>query len=84
MTTLQRNKNKISNIYITVSKNIKKYRELKNMTQQELANKSGYSYAYIRRIEAPSCTKNFSIQTIYIISIALEIPIKYLFDDKDI
>ena len=54
------------------------------MTQQELANKSGYSYAYIRRIEGPKCPKTFSIQTIYILSIALNIPIKYLFEDKDI
>ena len=75
---------KEKDIYTVVSKNIKKYRELRNMTQQELANKSGYSYAYIRRIEGPKCPKNFSIQTIYILSIASSIPIKYLFEDKDI
>ena len=54
------------------------------MTQYDLAVKSGYSYAYIRRIEGPKCIKNFSIQTIYNISKALEVPIKNLFDNKDI
>ena len=77
---LQRN----SNIYLVVAKNIRKYRRLRNMTQEDLAKKTGYSYSYIRRIEAPKCSKNFSIQTIYNISLVLEVPIKYLFDDKDI
>lgn len=72
------------NIYLVVSKNIKKYRELNHMTQQELAIKSGYSYAYIRRIEGPACSKNFSIQTIYNLSRALDISIKYLFEDDNI
>lgn len=65
-----------SNIYQLVSKNIKKYRKLKGMTQNELARKCGYSYAYIRRIEAPNCSKDFSLQTIYNISIALNIPLE--------
>ena len=71
-------------VYFTISKNIKKYRKVNKMTQYDLAVKSGYSYAYIRRIEGPKCIKNFSIQTIYNISKALEIPIKNLFDNKDI
>lgn len=73
-----------NDIYLVVAMNIKKYRILSNMTQEDLAKKTGYSYSYIRRIEAPKCSKNFSIQTIYNISLALNIPVKYLFDDKDI
>ena len=72
------------NIYITVSKNIKKYRKQQKITQQELAIKSGYSYAYIRRIEGQKCPKTFSILTIYNIAKALNIDIKYLFDDENI
>jgi len=78
--TLQRS----NNVYLVVAENIRKYRRLKNMSQKDLANKTGYSYSYIRRIEAPKCSKNFSIQTIYNISVALEVPIKYLFEDKNI
>ena len=54
------------------------------MTQKDLARKSGYSYAYIRRVEAPKCIKNFSIQTIYNISKTLNINMKYLFEEDDI
>ncbi len=72
------------NIYLIITKNIKKYRLKNGMTQKELATKSGYSHAYIRRIEAPSCIKNFSIQTIYNISLALDIDIKKLFDNENI
>ena len=78
------NQQKTNDIYIIIAKNIKKYREEKNLTQKDLALKSGYSYAYIRRVEAPKCIKNFSIQTIYNLSKALDIDIKHLFDDNDI
>lgn len=75
MTTLQH-----KNIYLIISNNIKKYRLKNKMTQQDLAIKSGYSYSYIRRIEGPKCSKNFSIQTLYNIANALNIDIKNLFD----
>jgi len=61
-----------SDIYLIISNNIKKYRLASNMTQKELAVKSGY------------CTKNFSIQTLQNISNALNIDIKYLFDNNNI
>lgn len=80
MTTLQYK----NNIYLTVAKNIKKYRKKQQMTQQDLALKSGYSYAYIRRIEGPKCSKNFSVLTLYNISRALNIDIKCLFEKDDI
>ena len=73
--------NKLSDVYLTISKNIKKYRLIKGMTQKDLATKSGYSHAYIRRIEGPKCIKNFSIQTIYRIAKALDINIKQLFEE---
>ncbi len=77
-------KEKIDDIYLIVAHNIKKYRLKNKMTQKELAYKSGYSYAYIRRMEGPKCTKTFSIQTLQNIALALNIPIKYLFSDDDL
>ena len=71
------------NIYIIISKNIKKYRKLKGMTQKELAIKSGYSYTHIRQLEGPNSPKHFSIETVYNLSKALNINIKQLFE-KDI
>lgn len=72
------------NIYLIISNNIKKYRLKENMTQKELANKSGYSYAYIRRIESKKCKKTFSIQTIYNLSLTLNVNITKLFEDDNI
>lgn len=68
-------------VYKVIAKNLKKYRKAKRMTQKDLAKKSGYSYAYIRRIEGPNCIKNFSVLTLYNISIALEIDIGALFEE---
>jgi transcriptional regulator with XRE-family HTH domain len=69
------------NIYNIVAQNIKKYRIAQNITLKELAKLTGYSYAYLRRIEAPKCPKNFSLLTISIIANALNIDIKYLFNN---
>lgn len=77
-------KEKIDDIYLIVAHNIKKYRLKNKMTQKELAYKSGYSYAYIRRVEGPTCIKHFSIQTIYNIAVALNVDIKYLFEENNI
>jgi len=71
-------------IYIQISQNIKKYRKIRGLTQQELSQKTGYSYSYIRKIEGPNCPKNFSILTLYIIAKSLDIDIQCLFDKDDI
>ncbi len=76
-----RNLNNKTDIYLLIAKNIKKYRKLKGMTQKELAIKSGYSYAYIRRLEGPKCVKNFSLQTLYVLANALDLDIKELFKE---
>ena len=70
-------------IYDQVALNIKKYRKQKNISTKELSRRTGYSHAYIRRIES-NYKKSFSILTIYIIAKALEIDIKSLFDDISI
>ncbi len=76
------NYNKVDELCYLISRNIKKYRLQKGLTQKQLAIKTGYSYAYIRRLESKACTKNFSIKTIYNISKTLNIDIKKLFEDN--
>ena len=71
-------------IYQVVSKNIKKNRLKKRMTQKKLAEQTGYSYEYIRQIESKYCSKKFSLEVIYKISKALNINIKNMFDDNNI
>lgn len=63
--------------------NIKKYREIANLTQQELADKCGLSMNYIAKIESNKMKKGFSIVTIGRIADALGIDIKNLFNEKN-
>lgn len=68
-----------TDIYKVIRKNIKKYRKLKNMTQTELAEKADLSHYYIRQIESEKIANTFSVQTIYDISVALDVSIELLF-----
>ena len=68
------------NLYEAISKNIKKYRKEANITQSELSERVGVSHEFIRRIESPKGAKTFSVDTLYKISIALNINIGQLFE----
>ena len=73
-------------IYAVVRKNIKKYRIDKNMTQADLTEKADLTHDYIRQIESNKVANTFSVQTLYDISVALDVEIGTLFevimDDK--
>ena len=71
-----------TNIYDTVRKNIRKYRKLKCMTQQELADASELSHGYIREIESLNMGVTFSLDAVEKIASALHIKIKFLFDEE--
>lgn len=71
-----------TNIYDTVRKNIRKYRKLKCMTQQELADASELSHGYIREIESLNMGVTFSLDAVEKIANALDIKIKSLFDEE--
>lgn len=71
------------NIYDTVRMNIKKYRKLKGMTQQELADAAGYSHGYIREIESLKMASTFSLDAVERIANGLDINFKLLFEEND-
>lgn len=71
-----------SDIYDVVASNIKKCRKDAGLTQVQVAELTGYSHEFIRRIEAPNCKKYFTIESVYIISKALYIHISELFKTK--
>ncbi len=64
-----------------IRKNIKKYRKLKNLTQQELADKAGLTMNYISKIESLKMQRGFTIPSLTRIADALEIDIKELFNE---
>lgn len=67
--------------YNIVRKNIKKYRKIAGITQQELADRIGVSMHYISQIESANPNKYFTLVVIGRIADALDIDIRKLFDD---
>ncbi len=72
--------NNISEVLITIGKNVKKHRILKNMTQQDLAYKCGnMDKGTVSNIERFAC-EGLNISTLTKLSHALEINISAFFD----
>lgn len=64
-----------TNIYNTIRKNIRKYRLEKGITSAELAEMIDLSHDFIRQIQSEKVTYNFSVNTLYRIAKALDVPI---------
>ena len=64
-----------ADIYNTIRKNIKKYRKLKGLTSEELSEMVDLSHEFIRQIESEKVAYNFSVDTLYKISVALDVKI---------
>lgn len=67
-----------NNIYNTIRRNIKKYRRQKRITSAELAELVDLSHDFIRQIESEKTAYNFSVETFYKISIALDVTLDML------
>lgn len=76
------NFNNDKELYETVGKNIKFYREKANITQVILCELAGISISYLSKIEAPNCTKGISIALLNNIANALNIEITLLLEKK--
>ena len=68
------------NIMITVSANIKKYRKLAGITQEQLAVDIEKSYDFVRRIEYKKGKVGCSIDTLYRISVVLNVSMDKFFN----
>ena len=68
------------NIYEQIARNIKKYRKDAKITQAVLAERTGLSHEFIRRIESKKGIKSFFFFFIWKISLALDIEVGKLFD----
>ena len=80
MATFKREFNFEENIMVKVSENIKKYRRIAGITQEQLAVDVGKSYDFIRRIEYKKGAVGCSIDTLYKISVVLGITMDKLFE----
>lgn len=67
-------------IYDTIRKNIRKYREAKGMTSAQLAELVDLSHDFIRQIQSQKAKYNFSVETLYKISVALGVSLDKLIE----
>lgn len=59
------------------------YRKLKGLTQSELAQNVGLSRTHISNIEAPQVKASLSLESLFDIADALDVPVKDFFDFRN-
>lgn len=59
------------------------YRKLKGITQMELAETVNLSRTHISNLEAPNMPTSISLEKLFDISDALDVPIKNFFDFRE-
>lgn len=72
------------NIYNTIRRNIKKYRKERGLTSAQLAEMVDLSHDFIRQIESEKVGYNFSVETFYKISVALEVSLDKLIEKNEL
>lgn len=70
-------------IYYVVSKNLKRIRKEKKLTQQQLADLSNYSVGFIMNIESEKYYQTFSLGTLWQFSKVLGVDVREFFRPLD-
>lgn len=70
-------------IYYVVSKNLKRIRKEKKLTQQQLAELSNYSVGFIMNIESEKYYQTFSLGTLWQFSKVLDVDVREFFKPLD-
>ena len=65
-------------IYLTIRKNIKKYRQEKGMTAAQLAESVELSHEFIRQLESNNKKYTLSVRTLYKIGVVLGVSLDKL------
>lgn len=77
-------KSEHSDRYQQLGLKISYYRRLRGLTQAELAEKIDKAAAFIGQVESPRVQKTISLDTLFDIANALDIPPKLFFDFDNI
>ncbi len=83
MTTFKREFEFDKEIMKTVSKNVRKYRKLAGLTQEQLAVDIEMSYDYLRRFESQLGREGLSLISLYKISVVLGVTMDKFFEKCD-
>ena len=65
-----------------IASNMRKYRKLRGLTQEQLALYTDLSYDFIRRIETSFGKSGFSVETMYKIATVLEVSMDELIKEE--
>lgn len=57
------------------------YRKLRGMTQEAFADKVGISWSYLAKIESPTRAFGVSMEKLFAIAEALDVPVSKLFEE---
>ncbi len=72
------------NIVETVAYNVKKYRKINGITQEQLAIDIGVSPEFIRKFESTKGSEGLSLLSLYKISIVLDTSIEKFFESIEV
>ena len=73
-----------TNKYLQLGLKISYYRKLRGLTQEQLAEQVGLTPAFIGHVEAPNIQKAISMDTLFDIAEALDVPVyKFLLFEDD-
>lgn len=76
-------KEKYFDKYKTIGLKISYYRKLRGLTQEQLAEKINKNLAFIGAVEAPNVNRTVSLDTLFDIAEALDVPAyKFLTEDE--
>ena len=67
----------------TVAKNVRKYRKLAGITQEQLAVDIEMSPDYLRRFESQRGKEGLTLKKLYKISVVLDVPMSNFFEKDD-
>ena len=67
--------------YIRFGLKVQYYRKLQGLTQEAFADKIGRSWSYVAKIESPTRVFGVSMETLFKIAEALEVPVSKLFEE---
>lgn len=81
MTTFKRDFTFRDNVIEVVARNVRKYRKMAGITQEQLATDIGISNDFLRRFETTFGKEGMSLNTLYKISIVLNVPMDKFFEE---
>ena len=74
-------KTKYEQEFIRFGLKVQYYRKLRGMTQEAFADKVGMSWSFLAKVESPTRAFGVSMDKIFAIAEALEIPASKLFEE---